>query len=426
MDPDVSEYYYLSSQDSIVELCSLGDNISEVLGQEDLFGKCLLDYFLDKDSELRKYYGAEDSKWATGLGTNLRYHFNQAALFSTKKIKFQADCLPIVILGNTYITNSTLQNSAGKNYAVGDQDFVRSQVIARVKKLIWVTYRRNFRPLQKPNGDLLTSDAGWGCTIRVGQMLFLHCLQKHFNIENQNPYYLIELIQENLLGAPFSLHSITNIGREFEKSPGDWYAPSTMCLAIQKFTEMYSVPNLKSVVFMDCVMYKDQILHMACEDRVWKYGILVLVPLMLGLRQIQPEYYEALKFFLEAKESVGVIGGKPKSALYLIGYQDNNLIYLDPHLVQKACKNEQDLLNNLHTYMAESPRTISFQQAESSIALGFYFGSLESFKNFEQEVEERKPLIRGVISIQEHTPPYYYEEPDLEVVTSEEEDYVML
>ena len=47
-----------------------------------------------------------------------------------------------------------------------------------------MTYRKNFPPLlQNIFGPDFISDTGWGCMLRVGQMMFAQALKKHIFYE---------------------------------------------------------------------------------------------------------------------------------------------------------------------------------------------------------------------------------------------------
>mmetsp|Transcript_4851 Transcript_4851/g.4720 ORF Transcript_4851/g.4720 Transcript_4851/m.4720 type:complete len:157 (+) Transcript_4851:875-1345(+) len=154
----------------------------------------------------------------------------------------------------------------------------------------------------------------------------------------------------------------------------------------------------------------------------------VMIPLMLGLGSIHQEYYETLKFFLNIPQTVGIIGGKPKSALYIVGYQNNSLLFLDPHLAQAACTSDQDLLNKIETYHCSSYKLIPMSSAESSISLGYYFRNKESFLEFERIINENRDAVKGLIGVQEFTPEYCtedFEVPDIKTSDSDEE-YVVL
>jgi cysteine protease ATG4 len=240
-------------------------------------------------------------------------------------------------------------------------------------------------------------------------MLFLNSLKRHF--QTNSNLELLELIQENLTSAPFSLHRIVEAGKSFDKNPGEWYSPSLISHVIRSLTKTFRIPEMKVYVFMDSLINLGKISKESSS--------LVFVPLMLGISEIQPEYYEAIKFLLSIRFSVGIIGGIPKSALYLVGFQDDHLVFLDPHLVQPACTSGQDLLNRLSTYQCRSAKLLPFSQAESSISLGFYFRDFREIQEFQKCVQENEDVLHGILGFQ-----------DCEVLdgssSMSEEDYVII
>jgi cysteine protease ATG4 len=66
----------------------------------------------------------------------------------------------------------------------------------------------------------------------------------------------------------------------------------------------------------------------------WLTSLLILVPLRLGLNELDLIYEPYLKEALKLTQTVGIIGGSPRHAVYILGFQDESFIDLDPHFSQ--------------------------------------------------------------------------------------------
>jgi cysteine protease ATG4 len=133
---------------------------------------------------------------------------------------------------------------------------IRKDITSR----LWFTYRKGFVPI----GDSgITSDRGWGCMLRCGQMvlsqalLFLHlgklkfiftlsldllinihlCAGRdwHWDLEQRNPKYvsILNMFEDNK-SANYSIHQIALMGASSEnKEVGQWFGPNTVAQVIK-------------------------------------------------------------------------------------------------------------------------------------------------------------------------------------------------
>lgn len=108
----------------------------------------------------------------------------------------------------------------GKGYPNLDQTYIKD-----IKELIWCTYRSGFEPIE---GTSFSSDSGWGCMIRTGQMIVAEALKKL-----QYPLDRIVSLFQDVNAASLSLHKIAALGQELGKDIGQWHTPSITALSLQ-------------------------------------------------------------------------------------------------------------------------------------------------------------------------------------------------
>lgn len=108
-----------------------------------------------------------------------------------------------------------------------------------INSKIWITYRKNFVPIGGNEG--LTSDKGWGCMLRCGQMVLANALVRlHLGSEwkwdpkCRDPTYLkiVNKFQERRQ-APYSIHQIALMGASMGKAVGQWFGPNTVAQVLK-------------------------------------------------------------------------------------------------------------------------------------------------------------------------------------------------
>ncbi|XP_063787462.1 cysteine protease ATG4D [Pseudophryne corroboree] len=319
----------------------------------------------------------------------------------------------------------------GKRYQFrleGDIEHFQKDFVSRV----WLTYRRDFPALE---GTQFTTDCGWGCMIRSAQMLLAHALLMHLlnrdwfwpealnfvemesmrssSPSSSNPYPILsstasrsrtlpnrhppqvphqELIHRDILrwlsdhpDAPFGLHHMVKLGESLGKKAGDWYGPSIVAHILRKALETASaVPELSVYVSQDCTVYRADVEQLldgsdcAPERSLAGRAVIILVPVRLGGEHFNPVYKQCIQEFLQMPACLGIIGGKPKHSLYFIGYQDNDLLYLDPHYCQTYIDTSKDDFA-LETFHCKFPRKMPIVKMDPSCTFAFYAKNREHF-----------------------------------------------
>jgi hypothetical protein len=112
------------------------------------------------------------------------------------------------------------------------------------------TYRRDL-PILSPYN--YTSDSGWGCMIRVCQMLMASAFKIHFFGKDWTVPVDIEISQfyneykeilrwfVDYTGPPhyYSLHHMVQAGMSYNILPGEWYGPSTASLVLRDLCKLH-------------------------------------------------------------------------------------------------------------------------------------------------------------------------------------------
>lgn len=321
----------------------------------------------------------------------------------------------------------------GRLYHDDDLDALREDFSSR----IWLTYRRQFPAL---DGSHYTSDCGWGCMLRSGQMLLAQALIRHFlgrdwrwrgdlesqasshggdvgleaDLRNQESLHrgIVQWFGDSPSPAcPLSIHQMVSQGYLTGKRAGDWYGPASVSYILKQIllraTDTHpELDTLRIYVAQDCTVYLEDV-RLCCSTSMdrgssrptaclepgyemvdvgqWK-SLVLLIPLRLGSDRLNVCYEACLKGLLSLDQCIGIIGGKPKHSLYFVGWQDDYLIHLDPH-------HNQDMVDvlasgfSLKSFHCREIRKTSVKRMDPSCCVGFYLRSRSDLDELQHNVQ---------------------------------------
>uniref|UniRef100_A0A4W5RWU5 Cysteine protease n=1 Tax=Hucho hucho TaxID=62062 RepID=A0A4W5RWU5_9TELE len=268
---------------------------------------------------------------------------------------------------------------------------------------LWLTYREEFPALQ---GSSLTSDCG--CLLRVGQMMLAQPLYavpgqrsvgwqstksmaiSKYMVDSSNPFP--ELLCLNSLekkGADTHLREVYHrtlvswmgdspqLGLVSGKRVEDRYGPAVVA---HPEVEEATDPGLAGItvnVSQDCTGMTDKP----------PLAVIILIPVWLEREKTNPEYFNFVNCILSLVYCIGIIEGKPKQACYFVGFQDDSLIYMDPHY----CQSFVDVSTShfpLQLYHCPSPKKMPFSKMDPSCTIGFYSRSVQDYERISQELSK--------------------------------------
>uniref|UniRef100_A0A8C0TM48 Cysteine protease n=2 Tax=Canis lupus familiaris TaxID=9615 RepID=A0A8C0TM48_CANLF len=252
----------------------------------------------------------------------------------------------------------------------------KSKLLSDIRARLWFTYRRKFSPI---GGTGPSSDAGWGCMLRCGQMMLAQALIcRHlgrdwsWEKQKEQPREYQRILQCFLdrKDCCYSIHQMAQMGVGEGKSIGEWFGPNTVAQVLKKLALFDEWNSLAIYVSMDNTVVIEDIKKMCC-----------VLPL-----------------------SADTIGESPLNTLNASN-QSDELIFLDPHTTQTFVDTEENgTVDDQTFHCLQSPQRMNILNLDPSVALGFFCKEEKDFDSWCSLVQKEilKENLRMFELVQKH------------------------
>ncbi|CAG5119378.1 unnamed protein product, partial [Candidula unifasciata] len=140
----------------------------------------------------------------------------------------------------------------------------REELKDDIRSRIWLTYRKNF---QNIGGTGPSSDQGWGCMLRCGQMMLAQALiLRHLGRKwrwtedcTDDAYWKILKMFEDKKMATYSIHQIASMGEAEGKAVGQWFGPNTIAQVLKRIAVYDDWSGIAIHIALDNVVILDDI-----------------------------------------------------------------------------------------------------------------------------------------------------------------------
>lgn len=243
------------------------------------------------------------------------------------------------------------------------------------KNISFFSYRKNI-PKKLSNG--LDNDVGWGCMIRTGQMMLCQTLKQVFPENEHNK--IISLFFDSP-ESDFSIHKISDCGANHHVPVGTWFGSTSLGNTLKELvSKSYISSTIEIIMARDGVIYNNEIVDLLNQNK----KILILIPVRFGMDKINNSYCKPLLECFENLYNVGIVGGKPRESYYFIGKQNDNIFFLDPHTVQNAFVD----FDNIETTQKDNDKIsyVDINDIDPCMLLSFLISSENEYNDWKNKV----------------------------------------
>jgi hypothetical protein len=260
------------------------------------------------------------------------------------------------------------------------KESMRNSLVEFSMNLFWMSYRQFAHPLIDPNdGSECFQDTNWGCTIRCAQMQFAYIYK---DIYSKFRYSQVVKLFLDDGHARYGIHKICEKAYSmYNAKIKTYWSPLTAQQALtalykENFEEELEEKRVRFLLFHNNTFSMKQ--GDLFDDKKDEYDFYIInIVGMVGSENVDVDNFRFIRKCMKIPSFCGIIGGIGNRALYIIGYCNDYLLYLDPHLTQQAIvqtDNEDQVSTYRVSHEKGSPSRIKASKYtcfKSSISLTF-------------------------------------------------------